>query len=131
MQRPRSPHQNARREKKKKEKKNKTKATAQKKLVTQLRDLARDREHQIALMSNKECLRSLEQTLNSNEPDVVLITLETLYICALTPLNRPTLCDVPNLRSTLFFLSEEHPKPKIRAKAGQLLTEIEPDTEDE
>merc|ERR1719319_420958 len=80
-------------------------------------------------MANKECLRSLEQTLNSNEPDVVLITLQTLHICALTPINRPTLCEVPNLRSTLFFLSEEHPKPEIRRESGQLLNQIEPEEE--
>jgi len=103
--------------------------TSQKVLVEQLRDLARDPDHQAALVANAECLRSLEKTLNSMDPEVVSITLDTLTICSQTFSNRAILYEVPKLRDTLYYLSTEHPKPRIRLKANQLLTEIEPEPE--
>jgi len=103
--------------------------TSQKVLVEQLRELARDPDHQAALVSNAECLRSLEKTLNSMDPQVVSITLDTLTICSQTFENRAILYEVPKLRSTLYYLSTEHSKPRIRLKANQLLTEIEPEPE--
>lgn len=102
---------------------------SQKALVEQLRELARDPDHQAALVANVECLRSLEQTLNSSDPEVVTITLDTLAICSQTYSNHAILYDVPNLRSTLYYLSTEHSKPKIRLKADQLLRDIEPEAD--
>jgi len=102
---------------------------SQKALVEQLRELARDPDHQAALVANGECLRSLEKTLNSMDPEIVTITLDTLAICSQTYSNHAILYDVPKLRSTLYFLSTEHAKPKIRLKANQLLTEIEPEAD--
>jgi len=97
---------------------------SQKALVEQLRDLARNPDHRAALMANVECLRSLEQTLNSADPDVVDITLDTLSICAETDGNIATLYNVPKLKETLYFLSTEHTKPRIRLKANKLVSEI-------
>jgi len=102
---------------------------SQKVLVEQLRELARDPDHQAALMANEECLRSLERTLNSTDPEVVIITLDTLTICAQTQSNRAVLYDVPKMRATLYYLSTENGRPKIRLKANQLLTEIEPEAD--
>merc|ERR1719320_1299784 len=105
--------------------------TSQKILVEQLRDLARNPDHQAALMANAECLRSLEQTLNSNEDEVVDITLDTLSICSKTDGNNATLFNVPKLTQTLYFLSTEHPKPRIRLKANRLFTDINLEAESE
>jgi len=102
---------------------------SQKVLVEQLRELARDPDHQAALVANAECLRSLEKTLNSMDPEVVDITIDTLSICSQTFSNRAILYEVPKLRSTLYYLSTEHSKPRIRLKANQLLTEIEPEAD--
>jgi len=99
---------------------------SQKSLVLELRDLARDPDHQNALMANKRCLRSLEQTLQASNDEVVLITIEIFYVCAQVPSNRSILGNVPNLTSTLYDLSTEHKNPKIRQKSNELLKEIDP-----
>jgi len=99
---------------------------SQKSLVLELRDLARDPDHQNALMANKRCLRSLQQTLLASDDEVVLITIEIFYVCAQVPSNRTILGNVPNLTSTLYDLSTEHKNPKIRQKSNELLQEIDP-----
>jgi len=98
---------------------------SQKVLVTQLRDLARDPEHQSALVSNSECLKSLTQTLSATDMEVVIITLDTLKIVSQTPAHRKILAEVPNLITTLCFL-QDHPNRSINNVAQEILDNVEP-----
>jgi len=104
---------------------------AQKKeLVLQLRELVGFPSHQAALMENDACLASLQQHLTCPEVDIVLVTIEILYICAQTPKNGPRLAAVNNMIEMLDMLSTEHQDPKVRAKASELLSEISPEDDD-
>jgi len=96
-----------------------------KKLISQLRDLVCDPEHQRALLNNAKCLKSLASMLNSDDDEVVQMTVETLYACSHDPVSSATLCEVPTLIDTLYTLSIEHANPSIRLKSGRLVCNLD------
>jgi len=102
---------------------------SQKKLISQLRDLARDPDHSAALVSNAECLTSLRQTLDALDIDVVLLTLDCFSILAQIPSNRPILSGVDGLLKSIYML-QDNPNMKVASVAQNILDLLEPSQSD-
>jgi len=96
-----------------------------KSLLSQLRELANNYEHQKALLKNKNCLCTLVSMLSSKDDEIVLLAIDTLYTCSKKVENRAALCEVPQLLDTLWTLSIEHSSPKVRYTSGRMVFDLD------